>query len=191
MVSNLLWIFLEYPLKKLDINSINKADAIVILSGGNQSSRYSSGIELYKAKKARKLIFTGGINPYSGDLTPRGDILIEKALSTGIPRNDLYTTKTVLNTYQEAKAIKNLIKEKINLGSKNVILVTTAFHMKRAKKVLERQGITVQPYPVDFKKINFKNTLANPLSWIPNASDLGKSSFAVREIIGRLYYRIW
>ena len=67
--SNLLWIFLEYPFKKLDINSVKQADAIVVLSGSNQSARYTSGIELYNAKKGSKLIFTGGINPYSEDLT--------------------------------------------------------------------------------------------------------------------------
>ncbi len=62
--------------------------------------------------------------------------------------------------------------------------------MKRAKKVFERQGIIVQPYPVDFKtNKNIKSSKLSIFNFLPNADSLNKSSLAIREIIGRIIYR--
>ena len=62
--------------------------------------------------------------------------------------------------------------------------------MKRAKRIFEREGILVQPFPVDFKSYKNPNiSISNPLNWIPSASNLNKSSLAIREFIGRIVYR--
>ena len=64
--------------------------------------------------------------------------------------------------------------------------------MKRAKRIFEKEGITVQAFPVDFQSSkSIKSILFNPVEWIPNSHSLFKSSFAVRELIGRIVYRIW
>ena len=203
--SNLLWKFIEYPWKRLDYSSVNSADAIVVLSGGREippgntkiiewhdPDRFFAGIGLYRAEKSSRLIFTGAINPFNLDLPPEGDNYIKEAISIGIPRKDLFSTQPVLNTFQEAKEIKKLLyKEKV-VKQRKIILVTSAFHMKRAKKVFEREGINVIPYPVDFNGgINLSATLRNPIKWMPTSNNLNKSSQVIREIIGRLIYRAW
>ena len=155
--------------------------------------RFLAGIELYKAKKSKRLIFTGGINPLNRSLiAPEGDIYIKEAISMGIPRKDLFTTYAVTNTFDEAKAIKKLFKNKISSSEKKIILVTSAFHMNRAKKVFEREGITVLPYPVDFNsRRSFSSSLRDPINWMPSSYHFNKSSNAFREIIGRIIYRVW
>ena len=155
--------------------------------------RFLAGIELYKANKSNRLIFTGGIDPLNLDLPPEGEIYINEAISMGIPKEDLFTTYPVNNTFQEAKAIKKLLNDEVHIIEKKVILVTSAFHMKRAKKVFENEGIMVQPYPVDFKNGNktFFSSLRNPLVWIPSSAYFHKSSDAIREIIGRIIYGAW
>ena len=149
--------------------------------------RFLAGIDLYKANKSNRLIFTGGINPLSSDLPPEGDIYIKEAISMGLPKEDLFTTYPVNNTLQEAKAIKKLLNNELPLIQNRIILVTSAFHMKRAKKVFENEGISVQPYPVDFKSKNNKITI---LDFIRSADSLSRSSFAIREVLGRMYYRV-
>ena len=110
----------------------------------------------------------------------------------GIPKKDLFTTSNVTNTFDEAKAIKQLFKSKIPSREKKIILVTSAFHMKRAKKIFEREGITVYPYPVDFiSSKSFSSSIRNPLNWVPSSYGLNKNSNAIREIIGRIIYRVW
>ena len=206
LFADILWRLLEHPWKRLDYSLVTPSDGIVVLSGGrhlpprntkiiewSDPDRFHSGIALYKANKSNRLIFTGGINPFTSDLPPEGEIYIKEAISMGLPKNDLFTTYPVNNTFQEAKAIKKLLDDELPLIQKKIILVTSAFHMKRAKKVFENEGIIVQPYPVDFKVGNksFFSSLRNPLKWVPSSTYLYKSSKAIREIIGRIIYGTW
>ena len=114
-----MWRLLEHPWKRLDYSLVAPSDGIVVLSGGRHlppgntkiiewydPDRFLAGIELYKANKSNRLIFTGGINPLTAGLPPEGDVYIKEAVSMGLPKEDLYTTYPVNNTLQEAKAIK-------------------------------------------------------------------------------------
>jgi len=205
LFADILWRLLEHPWKRLDYSLVAPSDGIVVLSGGRHlppgntkiiewydPDRFLAGIDLYKENKSNRLIFTGGINPLTSDLPPEGDVYIKEAVSMGLPKEDLYTTYPVNNTLQEAKAIKKLLNNEIPLIQKKIILVTSAFHMKRAKKIFESEGINVQPYPVDFKSSrSFISLLRNPLKWMPDSYYLYQSSSAIREIIGRIIYRAW
>ncbi len=189
----------------MDYSVVDSADGIVVLSGGgiypvgktkiiewSDPDRFNAGIDLYRANKANKLIFTGGSSPLNSGRPPEGDLYLNKAISMGIPRRDIFTTNRIFNTQQEAQAIKKLLDEKLKLNQKKIILVTSAFHMKRAKRIFEKEGINVTPYPVDFKSA--KSTfllLSNPLKYMPNSIYLNKSSMAIREIIGRIIYKSW
>ncbi len=196
---------LEYPWKRLDYSLVNSSDGIVVLSSGRNRppgnskivewgdpDRFIAGINLYKANKSNRLIFTGGINPLNPGLPPEGNIYIKEAISMGVPKKDLFTTYSVTNTLQEAKAVKKILNNEISSIQKEIILVTSAFHMKRAKKTFEKEGIIVIPYPVDFRSSkSLSSSLRNPLKWVPSSSSLSRSSFAIREIIGRIIYRAW
>ena len=131
-------------------------------SNKNYSARFLSGIEIYNSGKANKLIFTGGINPLLTEQMPQGEKYIEEAISLGIPTENLFTTYPVVNTYEEAKAVRTLLSKELTSKTKKIILVTSAFHMKRARKLFEREGIKVQPYTVDFNRKSFRTILNNP-----------------------------
>ena len=150
--------------------------------------RFFAGIQLFKLNKAPKLIFTGGYSPFSQEIPPEGNISSEEAINLGIPREKIHITVPVLNTLEEASAVK-VVMENFKNNSKRIILVTSAFHMQRAKKVFERKGLIVEPYPVDFKQNSNIKSIFNPYYVIPNVSNLNKSSAAIKEIIGRAYYR--
>ena len=51
----------------------------------------------------------------------------------------------------------------------HIILITSAYHMKRAKTIFQRRGFIVTPYPVDFqsKQIINKSVLLNPINLLP------------------------
>jgi len=203
ILSGTLLKILEFPWKRIDHTTLKYTDGIVVLSTGRHlppgntkiiewqdPDRFFAGIDLYRAKKSKRLIFTGGVNPLGSKLPPEGDIYIAEAISMGIPKENLFTTYSVFNTLQEAKAIKKLLNKIIPSKKQKIILVTSAFHMRRAKSVFEKEGIIVIPYPVDFKgEKNFTSILKNPVKWMPSAYHLKESSIAIREIIGRIIYR--
>ena len=83
----------------------------------NDPVRFLAGIDLYKANKSNRLVFTGGINPLISGSPTEGDIYI-RAISMGIPMKDLFTTYPVSNTLQEAKAVKKLLNDKVTDGQK-------------------------------------------------------------------------
>ena len=202
IVSGLLFNLVEYPWKRLGYSTLNYADGIVVLSTGRHlppgktniiewqdPDRFFAGINIYRANKSKRLIFTGGVNPLGAKLPPEGDIYLNEAISMGIPKESLFTTYPVFNTLEEAKAIRKLLNKEILSTKKKIILVTSAFHMKRAKKVFEKEGIEVIPYPVDFKsEKSFSSVLKNPIKWMPHSYHLKESSIAIREIIGRIIY---
>jgi len=195
--SNKLITYLENGYTLSDASSAKTADAIVVLSGmvrtingknglsyewGEASDRIFAGIELIKKNKAPIMILTGGKLPWSVG-KPEGEYLRDIAIKYGVPNKNILLTKNVQNTDQEAKAVAKLLNKEIP----NIILVTSAFHMPRAQKVFEAAGIVVSPFPVDFLSGADKTTL---MHFIPSAGAFSNTSFFVREIIGRLYYKL-
>ena len=73
-------------------------------------------------------------------------------------------------------------------GKPRIILVTSAFHMRRAKMLFERKGFEVDPFPVDFQVSDRQKTTI--LSFLPKAEYLEDSEIAMREGMGILYYSI-
>ena len=182
---------------KLEIEKINEVDAIVVLGGSirineiknkyniewGDADRFFGGLKLYKEKKSKQIVFTGGKMPYNLTKLSEGDILKKYAIEYGINAEDILVSRDALNTLEESEAVQELLGE-----NKSIILVTSAFHMKRAKKLFQQKGFNVTAYKVDYKtapkvKVNFINL-------IPSASSLYKTEIGFREILGRLYYSL-
>ena len=180
-----------------NLNGVTKADAIVVLSGmmrinefennhileWGDIDRFFKAIELYFSKKSNTIIFTGGKSPYNITKISEGDVLKQYAIKFGVKMNDILVTKEVLNTSEESIAVKNLIGIK-----KSIILVTSAFHMKRAKSIFEKKGFKVIPYKVDYKTP--PNLSLNFIDFLPSSSGLRRTEIALRELLGRLYYSL-
>jgi uncharacterized SAM-binding protein YcdF (DUF218 family) len=177
------------------ISAIDSAYAIVVLSGmleinevgdstyveWGDTDRFFGGVALLKADKAQKLIFTGGKMPWDKAKKTEGDVLKEYAILNGIASEKIFVTKDVENTADEAVAVKELISP-----SKKIILVTSAYHMYRAKRLFEKQGFEVITYKVDYKVgRSLKTTI---MDFLPDAENLKLTETGIREVIGRLYY---
>jgi uncharacterized SAM-binding protein YcdF (DUF218 family) len=198
LISNQLLKYLEHGQLKKVPEIIDQADAIVVLSGmltpiqtlnginfeWGDPDRFFSGLELMKSRKAKYIIFTAGKLPWQQINQSEGDVLAKYATDWGIESKSILITSTVQNTEEEAIAVKNLLTE--NHGEK-IILVTSAFHMPRAKIMFENQGIEVQPFPVDFKSEASDITI---MDFLPSAYAMKNFEFAIRELIGRAYYQI-
>jgi uncharacterized SAM-binding protein YcdF (DUF218 family) len=70
---------------------------------------------------------------------------------------------------------------------RRVILVTSSFHMPRAKMLFDHAGVQAIPYPTDFRS---SGGYGDWMSFVPSAHGLNKTSEAVREFIGRIYYQV-
>ncbi|MGB1775667.1 MAG: YdcF family protein [Synechococcus sp.] len=202
VVAQVLWRSVETPWERRTVDSAPMAAAIVVLSGGRHAApgadrvsewhdpdRFLSGVALFKAGRAPRLLFTGGQSPHQRGLPPEGQLYLAEAQAMGIPAAAMATTTTVVNTAEEARAVRALVPG----SNRRILLVTSAFHMRRAQRLFERQGLLVEPFPVDFQARGrwAGSIVRDPLMWLPSAGHLDASSRALREWIGRLVYRAW
>lgn len=181
------------------------ADAIVVLSGGRvlapgsakvsewcDADRFFGGVELYQARKAPLIVFTGGAAPWEPTAPSEGEMLVGFARGFGVPAEAVVTTGKVFNTADEAAAVAALLAGRPAAGADKsppvVLLVTSAFHMPRAKVQFEAAGLRVEPYPVDFLVSSEKQVTI--MDFLPSAGALSQTELALREFYGRAFYRI-
>lgn len=187
------------------------ASAIVVLSGGRvvapghaaisewlDADRFYGGVELFKAGRAPRLVFTGGWSSRSPIDEPEGAILRGYARDLGIPDSSILVTGRVTTTAEEAVAVAELLRSRESAApsaaastrrdSASILLVTSAFHLPRARRVFEREGFTVVPFPVDFR--GAAGGRIGILSFVPNAAALSGTEIALREAYGRAFYAL-
>lgn len=172
-----------------------KAAAIVVLGGGvrdltwldlpsepscSSEERVVGGIMIYR-KHHLPLVFMGGSGDPSGTKSPDGDAMVRTARELGVPARDLKVENRSRNTLESAQALKGMIK------GKDIILVTSAFHLKRATAMFRKQGFRVIPAPAGYRYEHRKLTF---FSFIPSAGNLEGSSTAISEYASLLWYSL-
>lgn len=108
-----------------------KSDAIVVVSGGQTTSRAEKGVELYKQGYAPKIIFSGAA---LDDGPSNAYAMRDQALAAGVPALDISIDEKSQNTYENAENSKRIIDE---LSAKKIILVTSPYHQRRANQTFE------------------------------------------------------
>lgn len=199
MVGGTLGRMIEGGQTRVAATAAPMADAIVVLSTGRtvapgparisewaDANRFFAGLELLRAERASLLVFTGGASPVEADAVLEGDILLSQAEALGVARDRMLTTGRVVNTAEEAVAVRALLNTRVP-PLKRVLLVTSAFHMPRATQLFANVGFEVEPFPVDFAPAGSGNGFVD---MFPTADALGQTQVALRELYGRLYYRL-
>jgi len=164
------------------------ADAIVILGGGSYSSgfltedtmnRVMGGYMVYKKTKLPVIVSGGAIEENFSDSKAMAEILKE----FGVEENKLIEENKSRDTSQNALYVAQICKQR---DFKKIILITSAYHMKRALKNFEKTGLQVLPYPADFKRYGHYNIY----SFLPNSGNFSVSSKAIKEYIALLVFLI-
>lgn len=183
----------EYP--PTLVESLPKVDAIVVLGGMinpiphyekvellSSADRLTDAVILWKNQKADFIIFTGG----SGILFQEDAIEAEYAqkflISLNVPKEKIILESKSRNTFENAFYVSKILEEK---KWKKILLITSAFHMKRALGCFQKFGIEVIPYPTDYR------ALRKVLNWdtfLPSVGALETSTIAIKEWLGIIAY---
>jgi uncharacterized SAM-binding protein YcdF (DUF218 family) len=103
------------------------ADAIVAVSGGDTAARTAEAVKLYQNGWASKLVFSGAAQDKSGPSNAAA--MRHEAQAAGVPFKDIILEEYGATTKQNAENTETLLK---NNGIHSVILVTSAYHQRRA-----------------------------------------------------------
>lgn len=115
-------------------DKIDKADAIFVPAGDNaKGDRAHEAIKLYKKGFAKKLLLSGDNIAWR---TNSADIMEKQALYYSVPKKDIIKIEhTADSTLEEARIILKAVKRH---EIKSVILVTSNYHSKRAKRAVSK-----------------------------------------------------
>ncbi len=163
-----------------------QADALVVLGGGSYNTgilkedsmkRLLTGFILHK-RYGLPIILSGGAS--IGKL-PEAEVMKQVLEELGVDKKEIITEVRSRDTLENAKYVKEICKER---NFKKIVLITSAYHMRRAVETFRRAGLETIPYPTDFKQ----DKSYNLYSFIPRMSVLNDSYKALREHLGGLAY---
>lgn len=171
-------------------------EAIVILGGGILADEREAPDETMLSGHTLKRVLHGSMVAQwtglavlvsGGLLRPADEAeakVMARVLTKQLKQPVAWIEDQSLNTDMNATLSAKMLGE---VGIEHVILVTEAFHMRRARSAFERAGLKVTPAPH-----NYLGGQGRPLSttWMPTGQSVARTSLAMHEIIGRWWYQV-
>jgi len=137
-------------------DELKPADVIVVIPDSETGYSVEYGVKLFKEGWARKdrMILSGGNITWKYTWA---SLMQEQALSLGVPRNAMLLEEKSTSTKENAIFTKDIIKRH---GYTSLILVTSAYHSKRANKIFKKimgNEIKVLSAPSEESKFRFED----------------------------------
>ena len=191
--ATMLWLGngLERDYPPVPLDKVPSADAIVVLGGGMMSpsgamtqpelfggaDRVWHAARLYKAGKAPLIIFSG-----VGEGPGAKQFLRELGVPVKEGKDFIWEEKSG-NTVENIKFTQALCAEK---KIKKVLLVTSAFHMRRTMRTCELAGFEVIPAPTDHEALARTESSKGRgfLSKMPSVDAYAMNHVYVKEHLG-------
>ena len=105
---------------------LEKADAIVAISGGETRQRVEEAVKLFQADWAPLLIMSGAARDAK---ISNAAAMKQVAMSLEVPKDKILIEEAATSTLDNAKFVRDIIKEK---KFTKIILVTSPYHQRRA-----------------------------------------------------------
>lgn len=103
----------------------------------------------------------------------------------GVSEKKIILEENSRDTFENARYTGEIIK---NRGFERPIVLTSAYHLRRALYLFEKAGLRVTAFPA-----NFRTASGRRYGWqdlLPSTGSLGTTSDALHEYLGLLYYRM-
>jgi uncharacterized SAM-binding protein YcdF (DUF218 family) len=140
--------------------------------------RFKTATMLIANGTAKHILFSGG----NADLNPDGfseaTFVDEELRKLNIADSLIHLDGKARNTLENTANAKILL-QKANLKPP-YLLVTSAFHMRRARLIFKKAGLDVIAYPCDYAT----NDVIMPTSFVPGEDAFGKWNAYIKEMIG-------
>ena len=133
-----------------NLDSARPSDAIVVLGAAQYAGRPSPVLEarldhavsLYRARIARKIVFTGGRR--SGDISSEAATSARYARRRGVPQSAIILEDESRSTTEQMHAVARIATAR---KMKRVVLVSDRFHMLRLLLTARRLGLEAYGSP--------------------------------------------
>jgi len=135
--------------------------------------RIVEGVRIFRQLRAAHLLVSGGAR---AGQTPSALGYAILARDLGVAPDSLIVLDRPLDTDEEAHAIASLI------GHAPFVLVTSAYHMPRAMRLL--LGLNLHPIPAPTGQMSGLSSSGDWRRYVPNSAELRKTERALHEYLG-------
>ena len=160
-----------------------RGDRLELYAGAD---RLTEGMALYEQGAVNRLVISSGVHE---DDHPewKESIITQTFLERcGIPSEDVILESDSWNTYQNAIGCKAIMD---SLGIRDeVLLITSAYHMRRASACFIKAGIPHRVYPVDYMTDLEPMGISDAI--IPKVGLMSDWSILLKEWMGLMVYRM-
>ena len=177
---------------------VEGATAVVVLSGGsaNYSARgynvdVPSGPSAFRAMEAAHIhsllnnpwiILSGGIGDTRYQSTPEVKAMTNVLVEIGIPTDRIIMEPKSKNTYEQGINVTKLLEQ---YGIRQLVLVTSPTHMRRAQAVFAAHGFNTI---AAISPLRSEGMTERTYSLLPSTRNLFASQSAMREYLAITYY---
>lgn len=146
----------------------------------SEAVRFTQAVQLYKLNKFNKFLLSGNDD---------SNLTRLHLIDLGIPSEDILVEDKSNNTYENAVLSKRFLNQRGD-SSKKILLITSALHMRRAKKCFDKVGLKVTPFRVDYRT-SCSNSWGISLSeFIPNDTAFYNWKLVVYEWGCTIFFKI-
>ena len=202
----LLWIFYSAPFSNYLIGGLESefdifpdvtGDCIILLGGGiidrvpdfsglGTATDSMLGRIVTAARVQNRLripIIVSGGKMYE-NLSSEAQISKRFLVDLGVADGQIVIEENAGDTYENAKYTREIC---LRNNYQKPILITSAYHMKRALLSFRKVGLDVIPYPAGFRSKNVQRV--GWFSYLPRSGSLEGTSDAIHEYLGILFYK--
>lgn len=149
------------------------------------SDRLIEAVRLYESGKVSHIMVSGGSNKLDPDGFTEAGYVSQVLKELHLPDSVILVDTKSRNTSENALYTQQVLSD---AGAKPpFLLVTSAFHMRRALYLFRHYGFQVLPYPCDYLGGNAKTGWTD---FLPNPKPLLDWSVYLKEVFGLLFAHI-
>lgn len=135
---------------------------ICFVFGGGSEERVKVALNLYRERRVRKILLTGGIGPLSKDrITPEAISAAEFLMAAGVPAEDLIIESRSQNTIENIEYGLNALGAEGYVRDFSCTCVTDDYHLRRAVGLLWT-AVNRHPAPSIYWYATVDPTLTRP-----------------------------
>lgn len=147
------------------------------------ADRLIHAARLYDEGRINRILVSGAYKTLHNEVD-EAPLIRQALIRSGVPDSAIVMEFESRNTHENAVNSAKIIREQFN--DRSVLLITSAFHMRRARACFEHEGIRPDLFPTDFRATD------QPYSFeyfIPSVEPLLHWHTLVKEWLGMLTYK--